>query len=220
MVVGEFTAWEKKNTRCLEKKNNLNLLKLRWDQRRVKTRRVFSDRTCDWCLQASQSALCSGQSSYMTWILLLHDGCNKAASVQMCSCCEMGAPPRWTICAVTTAAGSRNSRSAASAALEAHWLQATEDWRVFMFTFQEERLGRFACIGWKRLQRYWQITEEKWRDAEPRTGELLPLFTRNHSAKSTLESVVISSLQVGVRNYKINLWLRWGLIKNNTSKWC
>lgn len=63
----------------------------------MKTRRVFSDRTCDWCLQASQSALYSGQSSYMTPISL-RDRCDGAGSVQMCRDCEVGAPPRRRIC--------------------------------------------------------------------------------------------------------------------------
>lgn len=102
-VVVSLQHDEKKHKMSEKKQNkNVNLLKLRWDQRRVKPRRVLSDRTCDWCLQASQSALCSGKSSYMTWISL-HVRCHKVGSVQMCSYCKIGAPPRRTICAVTTA---------------------------------------------------------------------------------------------------------------------
>lgn len=123
-----------------------------------------------WCLQASQSALCSGQSSYMTRTSL-HDRCGGAGSVQMCSYCKVGAPPRRTICPVTTALlrvfRGRYSRSVASAVLEARWLQAAEDWSVFMFTFQEERLGRLVCIGLKRLQHNWQTMGKKWQDTEP-----------------------------------------------------
>lgn len=196
------------------KTKTVNLLKLRWDQRRVKPRRVLTDRTCNWCLQASQSALCSGKSSYMTWISL-RVRCHKVGSVQMCSHCKIGAPPRRTTCAVTTAPLSFWEQEFTLCCLcSAGSTLATEDWSVVMFTFQEERLGRCVCIGLKRLQSYWQIPGKKWQDAEPRTGKLLPLFTRNNSAKPKLESVVFSSLQVSVWNYKIDLCLQRGLTKN------
>lgn len=169
----------------------------------MKPTRVFLEQTCHWSLQASQSAWCSGQSSHVTQDSVRERRSREHSHVQLlrawCSteknnlCCNNGAVKSFyelTVMFCCLCGAESTCR-----------VQAAEHWSVSVFTFLEERLGGWICIGLKWLQCYWQMTREGGGGGGKmlnRETVQLPRFNGNGKqfGKFKNESLKINSSQV------------------------